>query len=97
MSEPNPEIKLIHETIDFGFQVEAFLLSPVGKYLVGRAEGEIDEAVQQLKVANPTDAALIRELQNKIYRAESVQFWLAEAIQEGTNAQRELHERDVDG
>jgi hypothetical protein len=73
-----------------GLQVEHFLAGEIGKYLVGRAEAEVDAAVQALKTVKPTDAERIQELQNEIFRAESVQYWLAEAIQAGLNAQQEL-------
>lgn len=85
--------KELHRAIDFGFQVEAFLQSDIGQYLVKRAEGQIDEAVEELKLA-PADAPeVIRAIQTRIRVAENVQYWLAEAIQAGYAAQEELIER----
>ena len=85
----NPLLK----SIDFGFEVEAFLATDIGKYLVTRAEGEIEAAVDQLKHVSPENAAGIRALQHKIHVAEDIQYWLAEAIQSGLNAQQELHDQ----
>lgn len=76
--------------IDFGMEVEAFLQGRIGRYLVGRAEAEAEAAVEGLKTVSPTEPETIRVLQNAVARAESVQYWLAEAIQAGHNAQREL-------
>lgn len=85
----NPLLK----SIDFGFEVEAFLASDIGKYLVTRAEGEIEAAVDLLKHAKPENPDVIRALQHKIHVAEDIQYWLAEAIQSGLNAQQELHDQ----
>lgn len=87
-SELDPLLK----AVDLGFQAEAFLQSDVGRYLVSRAEAQIDEAVELLKNADPEDAKAIRSLQNEIVVAESVQYWLADLIQQGENAQQQLHE-----
>ncbi len=86
----NKDVRDLHKTIDFGFQVEAFLQSDVGRYLTGKAEAEVIEATDALKSVDPTDPNAIRELQNKVYRGESIQYWLAEAIQSGLNAQQEF-------
>ena len=79
--------------IDFGFQVQAFLESEIGKYLIKRAEDEIADACEALKTVCPTDPVAITELQTRVYRAESIQFWLAEAMQTGVNAQIEFINR----
>jgi len=81
---------VLDDAVQLGLSAESFLGSPLGKFLVGRAEGEIEEAVEKLKTTDPEDAKAIRDLQNRIYRAESVQYWLAEAIMTGENAQQEL-------
>lgn len=87
------DTRAIHETIDFGFEVEAFLKSKVGSYLIDRAEEEISTAVEKLKHVDPRNADEIQSLQNQVFRAESIQYWLAEVIQAGENAQRELIDR----
>ena len=86
------ELDPLLKAVDLGFQAEAFLHSDVGRYLVSRAEAQIDEAVELLKNADPEDAKSIRSLQNEIVVAESVQYWLADLIQQGENAQQQLHE-----
>ena len=82
------------KVIDFGFEVQAFLESNIGKYLTQRAEGEVDEALEALKQADPTDAEAIRALQSRIARAESFLYWLGEAYQEGISAQQNLHNEE---
>lgn len=85
----------LYREVDFGMAVEAFLESPIGKYLVKRAEEEVEDAVEKLKVVDCTATQEIRALQNQIYRAESIQYWLAEAIQAGQNASDELIDQRI--
>lgn len=81
--------------VEFGLDVQQFLDGKIGKYLVGKAEAEIAEAVEKLKKADPTKPVVITELQNAIHRAESFQYWLAEGMQEGMNAEEALHQQDA--
>ena len=81
----NPDTNPVLREIDFGMEVEAFLQSDIGRYLAKRAEA--------VKVVDPEDTKSVRGLQNTIKVAESVLYWLAEAIQAGLNAQAELHEQ----
>ena len=90
MTENSP----ILQQIDLGFQVEAFLQSDLGRYLVQRAEAQVEEAVEQLKRCSPEDSGQIRAIQHTIQVAESIQYWLAEAIQSGLNAQQQLHDQE---
>ena len=90
MTENSP----ILQQIDLGFQVEAFLQSDLGRYLVQRAEAQVEEAVELLKRCSPEDSAQIRAIQHTIQVAESIQYWLAEAIQSGLNAQQQLHDQE---
>jgi len=76
--------------VNFGLEVEGFLNGTLGRYLISRAEENVEEAVEGLKRADPEDSRAIRALQHQIHVAENVQYWLAEAIQAGLNAQAEL-------
>lgn len=89
----NPDSNPVLKAIDFGMEVEAFLQSEIGRYLTKRAEAEVEAAVEVLKVADPDDVKSIRGLQNTIKVAESVLYWLADAIQSGLNAQDELYDQ----
>ena len=80
--------------VKFGMEVEQFLDSKVGKYLIERAEMQAAEATEQLKRVAPEDSLQIRALQTLIARAESIQFWMAECIQIGLHAQSELRQQD---
>lgn len=84
------ETQQLQGQVALGQHVEGFLTSATGNYLIARAEAEIQEALEALKTVDCTDAKAIQALQNQVYRAESIQYWLAEAIQAGDNANAEL-------
>lgn len=86
------EIKLLLAEVELGLDVEKFLESKVGRYLVGRALYEAEAATEQLKTADPEDAKQIRRLQNEIYRSNQVVEWLKEAMLAGRNAEEQIHQ-----
>ena len=73
-----------------GKDAEDFIESDIGRYIIGCAEQEVHEAMDQLKRVYPWRRRKIQELQNKIYRAESIQSWLAELIVSGKQALQSL-------
>lgn len=85
--------ELVRE-VQFGIEVEAFLGSPLGKYLVGRAEEERDAALEEFKKADVADASLMRDIQNRVWRAEQFQTWLAEIVQAGWNAETLMKQQE---
>lgn len=73
-----------------GRDAEDFIQSDIGRYIVGCAEQEAQEAMDQLKRVYPWRRRKITELQNKIWRAESIQSWIAELIIKGKQATQQL-------
>lgn len=89
MTIDQESIQLMEE-VRLGIEAEAFLNSPVGRYMEHRADQEIAAALEELKKVDPADCKRIMALQNDIYRAESFKAWLAEAIQNGWQAETQL-------
>lgn len=81
----DPEDPAVRAAV-FGEQVQDFLRSPVGSYLLQRSEQELAEHLYRLKKASPADAAGIAKLQAQIEVLEGFQNWLAEAVQAGLTA-----------
>lgn len=75
-----------------GRDAEDFIQSDIGQYILGCAEQEAHEAMDQLKRVYPWRRGKITELQNKIWRAESMQSWLAELVIAGKQAVQQLEE-----
>lgn len=82
------------ETAIFGREAQVFLATAVGQYLVKRAAQEAEEATRDLCKVLPFRWRRITELQNRIYRAQSVQAWLAEAVMDGIAAERSITGED---
>lgn len=92
MSDSNAE--LYAEAI-LGKDAEEFLTSDIGRFIIARADEETQEAIRQLKTCFPWRRRKITDLQNRIWRAESVQSWLGELIIRGRQAMDQLeHEED---
>lgn len=86
--------KDLFDKVEFKQETKAFLKSRLGRYLVARAEKERDDAMESLVNIDPTKTDAIRELQFTIRRAESIQYWMAEIINEGVSAEETLLAQD---
>lgn len=78
----------------FGKQVENFLSSDEGKYLLHRADNDVQTAFEGLKSCDPKDGKMVQTFQNMIYRAESVKQWLTDAVVDGLNATNIIEDRE---
>lgn len=92
MEEP-PDSDAALESAIFGKQVENFIDSALGRYLVRYAEGKVEAAVEALKCVDSLDAPRIKALQGDVALWESFQQRLAEAVMEGVQATKLIEER----
>lgn len=69
-----------------GRDAEDFLAGEIGRYILGRCEQEIADAHERLACISPWRRDRIRQLQNEVWRAQSVKAWLAELIVAGRQA-----------
>lgn len=81
----------------FGKQVEYFLQSDVGSYLVKRAKQEGDEALEELKKVDAFDGNKVAACQLKARVADAVIVWLGDAIAAGESATEQLKQESHDG
>lgn len=78
-----------------GLQCQAFISSDVGRYLVGRAEGEIEQYRDQMEQADPTnDAPGTAKVLLEIRIRRLLLTYLADAIHNGRAAEAEIREED---
>lgn len=80
----------IVRTAMFGSQVQQFLDSDIGVYLIQRADEQAEEALKELVAADPDKPEVIRSIQNRIRVADSIVSWLREAIEMGSQAEEQL-------
>lgn len=75
-----------------GRDAEDFVRSELGQYILARAKREKQEAQDKLNKTFPWRRRRIQELQNEIWRAESLEAWICELIMDGRNAEKVLDE-----
>jgi hypothetical protein len=92
--EAQSERESLIRIVDFGDEVDQFIKSRVGQYMLQMASIHVEEAVDKLKYIEPTEVIEIRKLQNKIWVAENVQQWLLEAVHSGLQAMARLEESE---
>lgn len=88
------EVEILVDVAVLGQQVEIFLGSRVGKFLMDRAENLVQEGLTKLRTVDPTNPELIRAIQNEVWKASTLKDWLEEAIIAGLKATEVLEERD---
>jgi hypothetical protein len=79
-----------------GRDAEEFLNTELGRYILGRCEQEIAEAQDQLSSVSPWRRRRIQQLQNEVWRAQSMKAWLGELITNGRSAEASLEEQEHD-
>jgi len=79
-----------------GRDSQEFLASDIGRYIVGRCKQEKDDALMALALVSPWRRNRIRQLQNDVWRAESVPKWLFELVDAGQQAEVVLNAQDSD-
>ncbi len=73
-----------------------FIKSQLGRYIVGCAKQEADDALLELKRVFPWRRRRIQQLQAQIWRAESFAGWLGDLVIRGRAAELTLDEREDD-
>lgn len=87
----DPELRELYAAVDVQFAAQAFLKTTLGQYLMRRADEERIDALADLVDVDAADTNKIRELQSTVKRADSIQGWLVEAIENGKNAEAQLN------
>jgi len=93
----DPDVQQRLAAVALGLEVEEFLRSNIGRYLMGRAEMEEADAVEEYKQADPDDLKLMRAIQRRIDIPKRLKQWLEEAVQGGRNAEEQQRQIDDHG
>lgn len=86
------DIKQLQAEIALGLDIKQFMGSAIGQYMHSRANAEIEQALEALKIADAEDPKAIRQWQNQIAVAERVLSWLGEAVTSGENAETQFEQ-----
>lgn len=80
----------------FGIEVERFLSSEVGRYLITKAEQDREKAIAEFSLADPHNATEIVRLQSEMATPDKVAKWLADAVLAGRVAHDQLRKGDAE-
>ena len=97
MMEDNQEIEnrdLIIRRATFGKQVDIFMSSDIGRYMINRAAEESRSAFEEFKKCDSSNINNVQRLQNKILRSENIQQWLEDAVIDGLHAIKIMEDRE---
>lgn len=94
LEDLDPTTRTLVIEADLGRQVPDFLRSDIGRYLIGCAEQEYQEAVLELAEVAPWRRRRIRDLQNQAWRARTFMGWLRDLVISGRSAENALAERE---
>ena len=87
----DPEQPTVRTAV-FGKQVEHFLESDIGEYLIQCARQQSEEWTEKLKVINCWETEKIMGIQMKIQVAELFIGWLGDAVRAGMQATQHIQE-----
>jgi len=86
------ETELLVAESRLGLQTKEFLKSPIGRYIVGRADKAREEAFETWISVDANDESTITELQFRARLPSLVIGWLDEAINQAKHAEETLSE-----
>lgn len=78
------------KAIGLGADMERFLESSVGQFILKRCEEEREAAVAAFRGANPMDQMAMAKIHQRLVVVDLLQTWMADAIQEAANAAQEI-------
>ena len=90
------EIEVMVNAAVLGKQVDDFLRSDVGAYLVECIDKEAEEGYDLLKTVSFSNSDAVREAQNRVWRAESLKDFIRSAVMAGLRATEVLESREDD-
>lgn len=93
MSKEDPMI----EAAKLGMEAEVFRSSPLGRFLIKKAEDEESDAIEHLIAADPENAKEQREYRNQIHVSRMFIEWLNDAVEIGRAAVEMLRQQEDEG
>ena len=85
----------LYQVARLGIEVEAWFRTPVGAYVLKRAEAEVEDAFNQwLDTPDPRDQ-ITPNLHQRANAARAAILWLNDAIHDGQAAEASLEEEQI--
>ena len=94
LAQLGPESRSFYAEYDLGEQAKDFFNSDIGRYMIGCAKQDLEDAHAKLATTLPFRWRRIQALQNEIRVAEMFVFYLRDLLIMGQSAKKALEERD---
>jgi hypothetical protein len=94
LSQVDPETVGLAFEYDIGEQATEFINSDLGRYIIGCARQDLQDAHRKLAKTLPFRWRRIQQLQNEIAMAEKFILYLRDLVIRGKAAELSLEERD---
>lgn len=75
-----------------GIDAESFMRTPLGKFLLKKADDEIAAAIEELIDVEPSEIKAATEIRNRIHVARMFKVWMRDSITIGHSAHDQLKE-----
>lgn len=88
MSDPlvdEDQVLMIRRAV-FGEQVQQFISSQIGQYLLARAQEDKVNAQAKFLEVDPSNVEAVRSIQNDILMSNKFAIWLQDAVGDGLRA-----------
>lgn len=89
---PASDTDFLFAEVRLGVAMREFLATPVGSYLLGRAQQAVESAQKELLAVSASDADMIRDLQMQGRAAQLLMQWVGDAITNGDASEQQLYE-----
>lgn len=81
--------------VQLGLNVEEFLQSKIGRYLIGRADIDRQRGIEVFAAADIDDKVKMREAQFLVNMPNNFLKWLEDAVIGGRNAEEQLQQQET--
>ncbi len=88
------ETEILFDVAVLGEQVDQFMKSDIGVYLLQHAQAQEEAGLEELRRVQCNDSQAVWNAQNKVWLAEKFRAWLKEAVVAGLKARMILEERE---
>lgn len=85
----------LRSVVTLGMDAQAFMASPLGRYIQARANFDLEAARDALLTVDPTDRSAVAAAQLAALVPSKVLHYIGQCVEEGKNAETQFIEADA--
>lgn len=97
IAQLDPTSRTFYAEAMLGKDAQEFFSSDIGRYMVGCAKQDMEEAYAKLRTVSPWRRNRVRQLQNEVQVAERFILYIRDLVLRGKAAEHALEEREENG